>query len=181
VTSTLVDGDELDLEVKGRVLGDPGEGLGSVGKGSAGNNRRGDVQYTYLRRPSDQTREGDERDDKLPLSTDGHAGNTLVPTLDDLTLAEVEDELDREEMGQLGGLRTGVPGEERTYRLSVGVAVKDLAVGKLSDVTHTDLLARLGDGSRAKLGVLDDQTGRKGLLLKEKHGINNGPSDSACG
>lgn len=69
----------------------------------------------------------------------------IATNLDDLSLSEQEDE-----------------------GLSVGVGVEDLSVSELSDVTHTDLLSGLGDGTGSELGVLDGESGSEGLLLDAK-------------
>lgn len=64
VTPPLFDLEELDIEDQLRVTGDTGESLLAVGK---------------VRRDGDTA-----------LTTDSHAGDTDIPALDDLTLAELE-------------------------------------------------------------------------------------------
>jgi hypothetical protein len=82
----LLDGEELDVEEQRRVLGDARDLLVAVGE--VGGDRQ------------------------LSLSTNGHAGETLVPALDDLSPAEDERE---------GG--------------AAGVGVKLLSVLELADVS----------------------------------------------
>lgn len=62
----LLDLEELDVEDQGAVGGDAGKGAAAVGVVG--------------------------RDGEATLATDSHAGNTDVPALDDLTLAELEGE-----------------------------------------------------------------------------------------
>jgi len=79
---------------------------------------------------------------QLALTTQHHALDTEVPSLDDLTASQVEVE-----------------------GLSAGVLVKDLAVGQATNVTHTDLLARLGGGTSSNLDILNDQAVGEDLLV----------------
>jgi hypothetical protein len=57
--------------------------------------------------------------------------------------------------------------ENKLERSTSGVGVELLAVGQLADVTHAEALAGLGDGALSEFGVLDDKTGRKGLLMRK--------------
>lgn len=66
VTPPLFDLEELHIEDQLRVTGDTGESLLAVGE---------------VRRDGDAA-----------LTTDSHAGDTDIPALDDLTLAELEGE-----------------------------------------------------------------------------------------
>src|SRR5690554_5607207 len=76
------------------------------------------------------------------LTAQHHALDTEIPTLDDLTAAQVEVE-----------------------GLSAGVLVKDLAVGQTADVAHTDLLAGLGGSTGTDLDILNDHTVGEDLLV----------------
>lgn len=121
--NSLLDLEALDVEDQGGVGWDAREGLGAVGE--VGGN-------------------GDSA-----LTTDGHAGDTNVPTLDDLASAELEGE-----------------------RLALLVAVKDLAVLlELANVAHADAVATLGCWAGAELLVVNghavddlDTEGTLGLL-----------------
>lgn len=104
-SSTLLDLEELNVEDKLGVGGNAGEGLLAVCK------RR--------------------RDGDTTLTTDSHAGDTDVPTLDDLALSELEGE-----------------------RLALLVGVEDLAVLELADVAHSDSVATLGSNTLSELLVV---------------------------
>lgn len=102
----LFDLQKLDIEDELGVTGDTGESLLAVGE---------------LRRNGDTT-----------LTTGGHTGDTNVPALDDLTLAQLEGE-----------------------RLALLVGVEDLAVLELTNVTHGNGVTALGGNTLTKLLVVD--------------------------
>lgn len=106
VSSSLLDLKELDVEDKLRVGGDAGQSLLSVCKSG--------------------------RDGDATLTTDSHAGDTDVPTLDDLTLSELEGE-----------------------RLALLVGVKDLAVLEFADVAHGNDVTALSSNTLSELLVVD--------------------------
>lgn len=116
----LLDLDELDIEDESAVGRDAGEGLAAVGEVG------GNSQPT--------------------LATDGHAENTNVPALDDLTLANLEAE-----------------------RRALLVGIKNLAVLELANVTHANAVAVLHGAAGTSLAVVDgdtvDNLDTKSLLL----------------
>lgn len=104
--SGLLDLDALDVEDQRRVTRDAGKALGAICQ-VCGN--------------------GDS-----PLATNGHAGNTNVPALDDLAATELEAE-----------------------RLALLVAVEDLAVLELANVAHADTVTLLGCRAASDLLVVN--------------------------
>lgn len=106
---SLFDLEQLDVEDQLGVGGNAGEGLLAVSKLG--------------------------RNGETALSTGGHAGNTDVPTLDDLTTSELEGE-----------------------RLALLVGVEDLAVLKLADVAHGNSVTALGGNTLSKLLVVNLDT-----------------------
>ena len=102
----LFDLQKLNIEDELGVAGDAGESLLAVGE---------------LRRNGDTT-----------LTTGGHAGNTNVPALDDLTLTQLEGE-----------------------RLALLVGVEDLAVLELTNVAHGNDVASLGSNTLTELLVVN--------------------------
>lgn len=105
----LFDTNELDVEGQSAVGRNAGQGLSAVGTGG--------------------------RDDNTSLTLDGHAGDTDIPTLDDLTGTKLE--------------REG---------LALGVGVKDVTVQELANVSNGNLVAGLGSGTSTDLTVLDGDT-----------------------
>lgn len=105
MSRNLLDLEELDIKDELGVGGDAGESLLAVCEGG--------------------------RDGDTTLTTDSHAGDTNVPTLDNLTLAELEGE-----------------------GLALLVGIKDLAVLELADVAHGDNIAALGSNTLSELLVV---------------------------
>ena len=105
----LLDLKKLDIEDQSAVGRDAGHGPAAVGQVG------GDGQAT--------------------LTADLHTGNTDIPALDDLALAELECE-----------------------RRALLVGVEDLAVLELADVAHADLVATLGGAASADLPVVNGYT-----------------------
>lgn len=106
IAINLLDLQKLNIEDELGVAGDSGESLLAVGE---------------LRRNGDTT-----------LTTGGHAGNTNVPALDDLTLTQLEGE-----------------------RLALLVGVEDLAVLELTNVAHGNDVASLGSNTLTELLVVN--------------------------
>lgn len=108
----LLDVDQLDVKAQGRVGRDPGDLLRSVSQGGGDLSPQAKklISSAPFRR-SGKTSLNGEAHSQLSLSTDSHPGDSLVPTLDDLS--STQSEVER---------RTG------------SVGVKLLAVEELADV-----------------------------------------------
>lgn len=119
MSRNLLDLEELDIKDELGVGGDAGESLLAVCEGG--------------------------RDGDTTLTTDSHAGDTNVPTLDNLTLAELEGE-----------------------GLALLVGIEDLAVLELADVAHGDNVAALGSNTLSELLVVHLDT--PDLLHAERAG-----------
>lgn len=119
MSRNLLNLEELDIKDELGVGGDAGESLLAVCEGG--------------------------RDGDTTLTTDSHAGDTNVPTLDDLTLAELEGE-----------------------GLALLVGIEDLAVLELADVAHGDNVAALGSNTLSELLVVHLDT--PDLLHAERAG-----------
>lgn len=101
------------------------------------------------------------------LAANSHASDTDIPTLDHLALSELE----RERRTLLVGcIRSSAFWFLFSYHVGgVLLTVKDLAVLKLANVTHADLVAALGNAAGTSLAVvnghaLDNLDTSSGLL-----------------
>jgi hypothetical protein len=110
----LLDVDQLDVKAQGRVGRDPGDLLRSISQGggdlSPQAKKKTLINSVPFRRLEESSLNGGAHG-QLSFSTDSHPGDSLVPTLDDLSSAQSEVER-----------RTG------------SVGVKLLAVEELADV-----------------------------------------------